>query len=97
MQERRTQQIQSRHRGTDKTAVSRRVAAANTRPRKFEFVTHHRPRSTPDIGTDERYFLVPLLPPLGHRGRQLSIEVHKGGRHLFGDECSPVVRNHCGD
>jgi hypothetical protein len=78
MRESRTQQIPSCYRGADKQAVRRHVAAANTRPRKAEFVAHRRPRPTTDIETDERYFSIPLSPPLGHRGRQWSIEVHKG-------------------
>jgi hypothetical protein len=74
MQERRTQQIPSRHPGAK--TVRQPVAATNTGPRRA--VIHHRLRPTPDVETDERYFSIPLLPPFGHRGRQWSMEVHKG-------------------
>jgi hypothetical protein len=73
MRERRTQRIPSLYPGADKEAVRWRVAAANIRP--WRVVTDRRP---PDIETDERYFSIPLSPPLEHRGRQWSIKVHKG-------------------
>jgi hypothetical protein len=77
MRESRTQQTPSRYPVAGKEAVRGRVAAANICPRKAE-LTHRRPRPTPDIETGERYFSIPLSPPLGHRVRQWSIEVHKG-------------------
>jgi hypothetical protein len=74
MQERRTQQIPSCYPRADKKALHRSAAAADTRPGKLGFGTRRRPRPAPDIGTDERYFSIPL----SLRGRHWSVEVHKG-------------------